>query len=207
MPQDKNSAAKSRDAGQTRADILQAASVLFSKKGYSQVGLREVAAEAGITAALIVRYFGSKEALFEEALTAAMDLSELLSKSPQSFGRDMVDFIHRHSDNAANPLSMQLLAMGDPRARVVATKVLQQGVLKTLRYWLSHNMLPKTGAALEASAAEVAETKAALITTVLSGVWLYRDLYPLPTLSGELAPPVAAWLANTLQNIVDDPAL
>jgi AcrR family transcriptional regulator len=187
-PQASTPSIRTKDAEQTQNDILLAAAGLFSEKGYAQVGLREIAAKVGITAALIVRYFGSKEALFEQVLTRAMDLSELLAGSPKNFGRDMVVFINRHQDNTINPLSMQLLAIADPKARSIAHTILQEKVLTTLAHWLDR---------------DAAHTRAALITTVLSGVWLYRDLLPLPELSNTLSPAVANWLATTLQGIID----
>ncbi len=50
----------------------------FSKVGCAKASIRDIAAEAGITAALVVRYFGSKENLFEEAVAEAFDLRETL---------------------------------------------------------------------------------------------------------------------------------
>lgn len=55
-----------RDAGRTRHDILVAAGQRFARHGYSHVTLKEIADDVGVTPALIVRYFGTKRALFEE---------------------------------------------------------------------------------------------------------------------------------------------
>jgi AcrR family transcriptional regulator len=55
-----------RDASKTRRDILVTAALKFARQGYSRVTLREIADEIGVTPALVVRYFGSKRALFEE---------------------------------------------------------------------------------------------------------------------------------------------
>jgi AcrR family transcriptional regulator len=58
-------AKRPRNAFATRDAILQSATLAFSRAGYDGVGLREIAKEAGVTAILVNRYFGSKEALFE----------------------------------------------------------------------------------------------------------------------------------------------
>ena len=50
----------------TREKILGAAGQRFARSGYSGVTLRDIADDAGITPAMIVRYFGSKRALFDE---------------------------------------------------------------------------------------------------------------------------------------------
>lgn len=58
--------ARKRDSAKTRQDIVYAAGRRFAEAGYSRVTLQEIAADVGITPALIVRYFGSKQGLFEE---------------------------------------------------------------------------------------------------------------------------------------------
>ncbi|WP_437821612.1 helix-turn-helix domain-containing protein [Sorangium sp. So ce1078] len=49
-------AARSRDA-RTRAALLDAARWLLSRRGYDQLGTREIGARAGVDAALVQRYF------------------------------------------------------------------------------------------------------------------------------------------------------
>lgn len=57
---------RSRNATRTRDDILVAAGRHFARRGYSHVTLKEIADDVGVTPALIVRYYGTKLALFEE---------------------------------------------------------------------------------------------------------------------------------------------
>lgn len=47
--------------------VIESLSALFSKKPFFEVGMRDVAEEAGISPATIYRYFPSQEALFHEA--------------------------------------------------------------------------------------------------------------------------------------------
>jgi AcrR family transcriptional regulator len=51
--------------GRTRDKILFTAGRHFARRGYSAVTLKDIADDVGITPAMIVRYFGSKRALFE----------------------------------------------------------------------------------------------------------------------------------------------
>ncbi len=60
-----------RNAGDTRARILAAARVRFALDAYENVGTRDIAADAGVDAALVNRYFGGKEKLFDEAIVDA----------------------------------------------------------------------------------------------------------------------------------------
>jgi AcrR family transcriptional regulator len=50
----------------TRRDILRAAGRRFARAGYASVRLKDIATDVGVTAPLVLRYFGSKEALFRE---------------------------------------------------------------------------------------------------------------------------------------------
>jgi AcrR family transcriptional regulator len=69
---------RKRDAATTREEILEAATRRFATQGYERAGVREIAADAGVTAALVNRYFGSKEGLFAEVITRALDMAHLL---------------------------------------------------------------------------------------------------------------------------------
>ena len=62
---------RKRDAAATREAILEAATRRFATQGYERAGVREIAADAGVTAALVNRYFGSKEELFAEVIGTA----------------------------------------------------------------------------------------------------------------------------------------
>lgn len=63
---------RTRDAAATRAAILASAHRAFVRAGYDGVGVREIAKGAGVTAMLVNRYFGSKEALFAEVVAGIM---------------------------------------------------------------------------------------------------------------------------------------
>ena len=78
--------ARKRDAATTRAAILAAARQAFSGSGYDSVGVRDIAARAGVTAALVNRYFGSKRALFAEAVLEAKGIGELLTGDRRTAG-------------------------------------------------------------------------------------------------------------------------
>ena len=71
-------APRPRDAEQTRAEILRAARLLFATRGYANAGMREIASAAGITPALVVRYFGSKRDLFLAAIESDIGLAPFL---------------------------------------------------------------------------------------------------------------------------------
>ena len=75
-------ATRPRNASQTRADILSAARRRFGAEGYERTTLRAVAADVGVDAALVIRYFGSKQDLFVAAADFAIELPDLSSVDP-----------------------------------------------------------------------------------------------------------------------------
>ena len=62
-----------KNAAATREAILSAARARFLRESYENVGLRDVAGDAGVDVALVSRYFGSKEGLFKDVLRGDKD--------------------------------------------------------------------------------------------------------------------------------------
>lgn len=60
------------EAENRRQEIIRFAGTLFKKSGYEQVGMREIAAEAGIFAGSLYHHFPSKRALFVEVHKQAL---------------------------------------------------------------------------------------------------------------------------------------
>jgi AcrR family transcriptional regulator len=63
-------AGRSRDAAASRDALLQAAQTLFGQQGFESTAIREIGEKAGVDAALIARYFGSKADLYIAAVVA-----------------------------------------------------------------------------------------------------------------------------------------
>jgi AcrR family transcriptional regulator len=61
--------------------VIESALALFAKKPFFEVGMREVADEAGISPATIYRYFSSQEELFNEAFIQDISLASKEFKS------------------------------------------------------------------------------------------------------------------------------
>ena len=89
-----------RDAGATRAAILEAARNAFAATGYDRTSLRDIAALAGSDVALIPRYFGGKEGLFTEALKATIAPDRLRDWDRRRFSRDVAEMMAGAADIA-----------------------------------------------------------------------------------------------------------
>ena len=70
-------ATRPRNSEASKKAILWAAQAALAQKSYDEVGLREIAQEAKIDPALIIRYFGSKEGLFREVIKTHIHIDSL----------------------------------------------------------------------------------------------------------------------------------
>jgi AcrR family transcriptional regulator len=179
-----------RDSDRTKAAILHAAQEAFSTRGYGATGVREITAVAGVNASLVSRYFGSKEKLFEAALSELLDASVITTVRKADFGKGLVALFAQSDRFRSNVLPMLVLAAGDPVSRAVADRQLRQLVIKPLTAWFDRDN---------------AEERAARLVLLSSGFFLYRILYPLAAWEGDLAPASRAWLERAFQSVVDDP--
>lgn len=110
----KAGARRERNAEETKARILEAATAEFARKGYDGARLRDVAEAAGVHHALLHHYYGDKEGLFravvEEAFAAASSRAFEALRSTQ----DVHELIERYVDTlvdfyADNPYLVQIL--------------------------------------------------------------------------------------------------
>jgi len=181
---------KLRDSARTKARILEAAQQLFSAGGYAHVGMREIAASAGVDVKMLARYFGSKEKLFAAALYASTSTSELWSRPKANFGRAVVDMFANDQDAALNPLRMLIQAASDPVAKEVALAFVRTELVGSLASWLG----PPD-----------AEARAAQILALCAGFFAYRVMLPLEPFMGEVSPASRDWLETALQSLVAGP--
>ena len=84
-------APRPRNAEATRAAILNAARERFAVQSYDEVGMRDVARDVGVDAALVSRYFGSKEDLFEAVLDSCDNSQLMLSVPREDFGEHIAN--------------------------------------------------------------------------------------------------------------------
>lgn len=100
-----------RNAAATREAILQSAIRHFALSGYDGVGVREIARDAGVTAMLVNRYFGSKEQLFAEAVETSFAPPTIVAEKPAALARDAATALADRSDPDADPLEPFLIML------------------------------------------------------------------------------------------------
>jgi AcrR family transcriptional regulator len=84
------SAPARRDAEATKAAILKAARHLLARHAHGDITLKAVAERAGVSAPLILKYFGNKDTLFARVMSFEADAEALLDAPLDELGRHMV---------------------------------------------------------------------------------------------------------------------
>jgi AcrR family transcriptional regulator len=125
-----------RDAAATRSAILEAATRRFASQGYQCAGVREIAADAGVNAAMVNRYFGSKEGLFAEVVEHAFDIRYLVDGDratlPERLARAVVYGREDIAGDRRIPLLLMLRSATEPRAAELIRPSLERNLLRPL---------------------------------------------------------------------------
>lgn len=181
-------AIKKRDAERTRGRILSAAQHVFARRPYAEASLKEITSRAKANPALVSRYFGSKEKLFEAALSAALDAKPLMPPSKSAFGETIMATFLRPDRGSHNPLPMLIFATAETGLQSIAIRLLKERILTPLALWLGE---PE------------ARLRATRVMVVATGFFTYRSLLPLEEMQGDLDPSMRAWLVESFQSAID----
>jgi AcrR family transcriptional regulator len=126
------SAARTRNAEATRADILAAARLRFGAEGYDRTTLRAVAADVGVDAALVIRYFGSKQDLFAAAAEFTIDLPDLGAVDPAGLAEALLSRFFAVWEDDATFVALLRAAMTSDTAAITMRKVFATQVAPAL---------------------------------------------------------------------------
>jgi AcrR family transcriptional regulator len=182
----------------TRESIVRAARRLFAERGYDRTTLRAVAAEAGVDPALVVHFFGSKQALFlsvvELPFEPAEALPEVLAGARDAVGLRFARFV--------------VGVLEDPEARnritgIVRAAASEPEAARVMRELLSARII---GPLAESLGAGDARLRAALTGSQVVGLVMARvvvGVEPLASLEPEslvraVAPTFQRYLAEPL---------
>ena len=81
---------RQRDPEARRTAILDAARYCFGRHAYADTTIGEIAERAGVSPALVIKYFGNKEQLFQRVFSFAEDAVALLDAPVEELSRHMV---------------------------------------------------------------------------------------------------------------------
>ncbi len=131
-------APRPRNAEATRTAILNAALERFSRESYDDVGMRDIARDVGVDAALVSRYFGSKEELFERVLESCDSGSELTNGDRATFGARVAHEVvfEPKRETKLKGLLILLRSIGSAKASEIARSRAQTRFYGPLADWV-----------------------------------------------------------------------
>ncbi|WP_197381682.1 TetR/AcrR family transcriptional regulator [Mycolicibacterium mengxianglii] len=183
-------AARTRNAESTRADILAAARVRFGSDGYERTTLRAVAGDVGVDAALVIRYFGSKQDLFAAAAEFTIDLPDLGAVG---------------SDGLADALLSRFFAVWEEDATFVAllrAAMTSETAADTMRRVFATQVAPALAAVTPDHPAE----RAGLLGAFVVGLATTRYVLANPAVANLSHEEVIRWVAPVIEHLLTGPA-
>lgn len=123
-------------ATESRARILAAARLAFTRAGYDTVGVREIAAAAGVDPAMVPRLFGSKEALFTIIANEAFELEPAFDGPLDGLGERVAGYLVQPlavtAPNEFDEFVFLLRSVGSPAAAPILSAALHAGFIEPL---------------------------------------------------------------------------
>jgi AcrR family transcriptional regulator len=177
----------------TRAEILAAARTSFAEHGFAGTTIRGVAAGAGVDAALVHHYFGTKDDLFLAAMELPVDPRQVLAPA-----------LAGGADGAAERLLRAFLSLwDDPEVSPVLVGVirsaLQPGGERLLTEGIVPVLLLPVGQAL---GIDRPEQRMPLVISQVAGLIVTRYLVGLEPIASMSADAVVAAYAPVLQHFL-----
>ncbi|ONI78567.1 TetR family transcriptional regulator [Kribbella sp. ALI-6-A] len=173
---------------------MDSAATAFTRHGYDGVGVREIAAEAGVTAMLVNRYFGSKEGLFAEVVDTVFAPPTMVPNDPGSsveLARSTAEALVARTAPGAehlDPFALLLRSAANPRAAGI------------MRAGIERHVGARFVANLDGPDAN---ERAELGLALLAGVWLMRTVIATPGLQNAQQQQLAERLSEMLAVVVD----
>ncbi|MGI9327356.1 MAG: TetR family transcriptional regulator [Pseudomonadales bacterium] len=179
-----------RDAEATRRRIMESAGNLFTAKGYDGAGLREICSAAGVDQALIKRYFGSKQQLFEAIFNSEVGLDALLQGPKEELGLRLAKhFAAKKRSGAGFDATIAMLhSIGSPE------------VSEHIKHILESQFINKFAAYI---GGRHAKQRSALIISALMGFDVLKRVVEVDALGTRHRATIIKTWATQIQGLVD----
>lgn len=197
-PTSKEAPKRQRNAMATRQAILDSARLAFTRFGYDGVGVREIAKNAGVTAMLVNRYFGSKEKLFEEVVEVTLSGPGILNaitkqdSDPAKLSQELAARLIAKS--VPGPAPDGILILLRSAANKQAAKILRENAVRYLK------------PVADQLKGDSPEMRAAMLLSIISGFQLMRQIIALPGLAEADLAGLATQLEALVRSLADDTA-
>lgn len=181
----------------TREAIAASAAKLFAEQGFDRTSVRAVAREAGVDAALVSHYFGSKQRLFVEVSRFPID-PQLLVEQVVSGERDAVGIrlatlmlgVLESPEGRQRVLGMVRAAASEPAAAEAMRNLIEAGVIGPIAHALGSDR---------------PELRATFAGSQFVGLVMARYIIGVEPLASAPADEVARTIAPVLQHYLTEP--
>ncbi|WP_329119058.1 TetR/AcrR family transcriptional regulator [Streptomyces sp. NBC_01465] len=192
------SRAQSATEPDARTRILAAARTEFSERGYDKASMRGIAKQAGVDAALVHHYFGTKDDLFESAIETTLEPDQLLpaiiGTSTDGLGERLARFFIGLWENPATRA---------PLLAVIRSALTHEAAAKVLRGFFLRRVLEKVAADLDVPNPKF---RAELAASHMIGIAMMRYVIKVEPLASADPEEIVALVAPTLQRYLTDAA-
>jgi AcrR family transcriptional regulator len=179
-----------RKGQRTRRRIVEAARRVFADVGYERATVRLIAAAAGVDKSSIIKYFGTKQNLFREAVHWDIPIAELTTDDPaetvENYARSML------AAWAADPNS--------PMAVLLRASMTSEDAAEILRNHITSHVVDAMAATIEGPDARL---RAILVGAMLVGVASQRYLLRMPDLRDADIEDVLRLVTPLLRTLLD----
>ncbi|MEU9920331.1 TetR family transcriptional regulator [Streptomyces griseoluteus] len=180
------------ESGDTRDRILDAAREEFSERGYEKTSVRGIAKAAGVDSALVHHYFGTKEQVFEAAVSVAfapaLAAPDAIAEGPlDSVGERLTRFVLGLWENPATRT---------PLLAIVRSAVNNDTAAAVFRRLISAQLLRRIAGRLDAPDAEL---RVELAAAQLVGTAMLRYVIKVEPLASADLERIVARLAPVVQ--------
>ncbi|AOE71159.1 TetR family transcriptional regulator [Pseudomonas fluorescens] len=186
-----------RDAAVTRDAILLSARKVFARSGYDAATVHDIAVGAGLTTALVDRYFSSKEQLFADVVADTLARPLIPADGhlrADNLGRTLATALVSISDDSSASLEGWLLLLhsaSSPRVAAIG------------RAQLENSQQPSMAATLKGAHAQ---ERAALAMALVAGFQVMRQQLALSALVKADPQVLIDLLTPLFQQLVDAPS-
>ncbi|MEU5438875.1 TetR family transcriptional regulator [Streptomyces sp. NPDC020719] len=182
-----------------RERILEAARAEFAQRGYDKTSVRGIAKAAGVDAALVHHYFGTKDEVFEAAVEMTLEPVQLV---PLVLGAE--DDI----DGVGERLARYFIGVWEnpaTRAQLLAvfrSALTHEAAAKVLRAFVLRRVLERVAADLKVPDARL---RAELAASQMVGIAVLRYVIKVEPLASADPEEIVRMVAPTLQRYLTDP--
>jgi AcrR family transcriptional regulator len=180
----------------TRKAIAEAARRQFAELGYDRATMRGIASEAGVDAALVVRFHGSKDALFRDVMAlppaVAEAIASLADGTTESLGRRLAQVV--------------VGMLEDPRSRsIVLGRIRSASSHPDAAALVRETVTSDLGRLVAAVTDDEPENRAVLVGSQVVGLALARHVVRVEPLASLPAADVIEYLAPVFQHYLVEP--